>query len=196
MFIKASFAKIEILFDLFNILLVLRAIPIYVYHTAMETIEEQQPIEIIKKKRNRNTAFDYEYDGKSQRCCLRDLEAAFITRIDEVNVLCKREGCNFPNYKQHIDKGLSNIKSHLKVYHKEDWQKILFESLNKELQHLTTVSLPSTVPPITLNYMDYREAKEALSELCMSTGRDEKEVKKIIDEHPSLINEVILSYLS
>eukprot|EP01040_Poterioochromonas_malhamensis_P017462 gene17462-20072_t len=104
-----------------------------------------------KKKRNRNTAFDYEVDGKNQRCCIKDLETAFITRNDDSNVTCKREGCKFPHYKQRVDKGLSNVKSHLNVYHKEEWQKVLFESVNKGLEHqgqqkVTTVFVPSIIP--------------------------------------------------
>lgn len=39
--------------------------------------------------------------------------------------------------------------------------------------------------------MDYNRAKDALKEICNFRGSgDEKEVKKILDEHPSLLNEV------
>ncbi len=40
--------------------------------------------------------------------------------------------------------------------------------------------------------MNYNRAKSALVEICKYAGNgDEKEVKKILDEYPSLINEVI-----
>ncbi len=40
--------------------------------------------------------------------------------------------------------------------------------------------------------MDYHKAKEALERISQQGGGsgDERKVKKIIDEHPSLINEV------
>lgn len=42
--------------------------------------------------------------------------------------------------------------------------------------------------------MDYIQAKHALDEICQRGGSgDERGVKKILDEHPSLINEVITS---
>ncbi len=44
--------------------------------------------------------------------------------------------------------------------------------------------------------MDYNQAKNALYEICRPGGSgDEKEVKKILDEHPNLINEVIISII-
>ncbi len=45
-----------------------------------------------------------------------------------------------------------------------------------------------------LDTMNYHRAKSALVEICKYAGSgNEKEVKKILDEHPSLINEVIRS---
>ncbi len=42
--------------------------------------------------------------------------------------------------------------------------------------------------------MDSNRAKKALVEICDDEGSgDEKEVKKILDEHPSFINEVRIS---
>ncbi len=42
--------------------------------------------------------------------------------------------------------------------------------------------------------MEFNRAKDVLYEICKDGGSgDEKEVKKIIKNHPSLINEVIIS---
>lgn len=41
--------------------------------------------------------------------------------------------------------------------------------------------------------MDYNRAKDALVEICDDEGiGDENKVKMILDEHPTLINEVII----
>lgn len=41
--------------------------------------------------------------------------------------------------------------------------------------------------------MDYNRAKKALLDICQYGGSgDDKEAKKILDDHPSLINEGII----